>query len=84
MIEAPVCFNSLRRRAEALFFMSKKRKDIWINKKKGESDLTTEIVFLRQKKKENLFQHSQRDSLGHTNSPTPIKTKQVPSHEDPC
>ena len=55
MIEAPVCFNSLRRRAEALFFMSKKRKDIWINKKKGESDLTTEIVFFEIKEKGESF-----------------------------
>ena len=66
------------------FFYEQKRKDVWINKKKGESDLTTETVFLRQKKKENLFQHSQRDSLGNTNSPTPIKPEQAPSHEDPC
>ena len=66
------------------FFYEQKEKGLLDKQKEEEKIFNKEDCFLRQKKKENLFQYSQRDSLGNTNSPTPIKPEQAPSHEDPC
>ena len=56
MIEAPVCFNSLRRRAEALFFIAKlQREGLKFSIKTGNSS--------REEKRGNHFYYSLKQSF---------------------
>ena len=55
MIEAPVCFNSLRRRAEALFFYEQKEKGLLDKQKEEEKIFNKEDCFFETKEKGESF-----------------------------